>query len=200
MQARAMLVRYGRKAGEVRDNFDDRTTSGGGPLQTTTGQTWHIYGPNEAGAAAKHGVITGTAYTSATDTNVALIDAGFTDGRVQMTFTTSAAATTLRMYARASDMRTTGFNAFYVASSGTNWTLNKRVFGSNSNLGTYAVTPVDGDIATLVLRGASLEFFLNGTSRIGPVTDGWNLGATLFGYAILSDTLGRVDTFSVTRV
>ena len=201
MDRRALLVRYSRQAGECVDGFDDRTTANSGPGRAPSGQTWQVMSTSEGGSYRRHGVIGGAAYESFADSQHVVVDVGFADGSIQATLADQGAGNVWRLEARMSDLRSGGgFNGLYVHAGAVNWSLNRRVHGSNTVLGTYAAAPVNGDVCKLTCRGNQLEVFINGTSRIGPVTDGWNLGATLWGYSILGDTAVRMDALSVMRV
>lgn len=186
-----------RPSSEVRDGFDDRTTTGLLGHTPTGRRPWRVYQQTEF---FDWGTTAGKAYTPAGNTHRAVVDTGMGDCSVQATFSTGAASNILRISGRIWGLATNRQNEIFVNAGTTTWTLQKRDAGSATTLGTYAAAPADGDVVRLQMRGDQLEVFINGTSRIGPVKEPLGMGATEQCMSILSSTTGRIDDFSVTRV
>lgn len=128
---------------------------------------------------------------------IAAIDTGFSDGRIAATL--AVASNGSRLVCRLSDIPNGGGSNFiYVNASGTNWTLNRRVFGSVTALATYSTAPANGDVVLFTFYGPLLEVTINGTSRL-TATDGWNMGATRHGL-VNGTTSGRWDDLAITRL
>lgn len=85
------------------------------------------------------------------------------------------------------------YRAWYNGNSG-NWELDKNVGGSVTNLGTFADSPsaTNTRIVRLKMTGTSIEVFIDGVSRIGPVTDSAVSAAGKVNCVVLqgSDTTG----------
>jgi hypothetical protein len=124
------------------------------------------------------------------------LECGSADGEVQVTLTVFGDQ--MGVCGRLTD----GANFFWVrVYSGAGLDLYRREASANNNIGSYGYTPANGDVIKLVMSGNSLSVYLNGTLRIGPVTDAFNNTATKHGMFAsgtwIADT-ARWEDFSFT--
>lgn len=73
-----------------------------------------------------------------------------------------------------------------------------RLQGGFTSLGSFAYTKQVGDIQKLECRGNTLNFYLNGVLKIGPVTDAFNNTVTTHGFHVGSSS-ALVDNFVLTN-
>jgi hypothetical protein len=79
--------------------------------------------------------------------------------------------------------------------------MQKFVGGSGTDVGTdFSYTPANGDVIKVVAEGTSISVYLNGTLRIGPVTESTHLTATKHGLFAHGDSTARFDDLSITEV
>jgi hypothetical protein len=128
--------------------------------------------------------------------DVAAVNAGVSDGIVSCLVTGlgGAATSDWRLAANITDAD----NYFVlVASVGTNYTLYRVQVGGFTGIGTVAVLPAVGDLASIERRGPSLIARVNAVSS-GLITDAFNQGATRHGLASGGAvSAARYDNFSV---
>lgn len=157
------------------------TPSGGGAAWEATKGSFVILSNRAANATA------GTH-------DVTVLEASAADAEVQVTL--AAFADQMGLAFRLTDLN----NFFFVRTySGAGYDLFRFEAGGSSHLGAYATTPASGDVLKAVCSGSSLSVYVNGTLRIGPVTDAFNGAATKHGlWAYSAGGANRFDDFSIT--
>ena len=174
----------------VKDTFtraDSALTLG----NAETGQAWSALG-------GTWGISSNQAY-AVNDGNdfYAVAESGLPDPIVEVTY--AVVADTQRLVFRASDVN----NLWIISNQSGAWKLLKRVTGAYTQVSTdYTAASANGDIVRVILRGATISVYINGTLRIGPVADSFNPTATHhgIGHAVMGGTAARWDNFRVLEV
>jgi len=90
-------------------------------------------------------------------------------------------------------------NHWYVRRNGSNYELVKFVANSPVTMGTFATTPVGGDVIRVELVGSNIVVKVNGNIAI-TVNDSFNQLATIHGLGSLLNNTPLWDNFSVTEL
>lgn len=124
--------------------------------------------------------------------DVAQIDSGVANCTIRCLYST-VGANSQRLVFRFTDAS----NFLICQTEGTAYKVYKYVAGGFTQLGTYSVTPADGDQIMVVLNGSNIDFYLNGTLRIS-VSDAFNNTATRHGLGGANNTgAARWEDYSV---
>lgn len=120
-------------------------------------------------------------------------NAGIANGSAEIVFATIVSS--MYFAFRCSDVN----NLFIVSAEPavTSWKLYRRETGTYTEIGAWAVTPADGDIARVRLAGSSIAVDINSVERI-TATDSFNIAATRYGVGQnLAEITRRWDTLRV---
>lgn len=85
---------------------------------------------------------------------------------------------------------------YLLRSNGTSWDLFRQVGGTFTNIGSYAATFVNGDVARIECDGSTIKALINGVERIS-VTDTGIATGLYGGLRSNASTTNRYDDFSL---
>lgn len=137
-------------------------------------------------------ITSGQAYvsTSGGTNDMIYTDVGKSDYTIYLDFMVNL-NTNARLLFRYTDIS----NHFYINTSGTSYSLNRRQSGAVTTIASGGAR-VDGDKFKVVLSGSSILVYLNG-ALLFSTTDTFNQTATKAGMANYANTTARFDNFKV---
>lgn len=174
------------------DNFNraDESVSGtlGTPSDSSGAYTYNataawLIASNTAGMALGGNIAT------------AALDAGAANAEVQVTIATTGNNGYFGLCARYVD---TSNYLVAIQIVGGGLYIYRMTSGSLVQLGSYSSTPANGDVLKFVVDGNDISAYLNGTLRIGPITETQGNTSTLHGLFGYADGVVRFDDLTIT--
>lgn len=160
--------------------------------------------PSDGGSAwsavqGTFGIVANTGYDSGgfTQYNVAALESSVANVEVQVTLSTVGSGTAQGLSARLADISNFLWAA-YIPGSGV--VIRKVVAGSETQLGSAAHTASNGDVLKFSVDGNTLNLYVNGVLKVGPITESAGATNTKHGLFTYSENTARFDDFSITEI
>lgn len=128
--------------------------------------------------------------------SVCWLDCGSADAEVQATMTTVPVDGHMGVCCRVSDATHVLFFRYNVG--GGQLELWKNDGGSFTSHGTASYTASNGDVLKLTASGDTINCYVNGVLKIGPITDSFNNTITSHGLYSSVQNTGRMDDLAIT--